>query len=704
MSDPLQLRLTPYDYQVKGIEFALAKRYSIIGDQMGCISGDAVVIVNRAGCARRMSLRDLYRKFHSDSWRKDIPTRMSSINERGILSLNVVRDVLAKGTKPVLRVSAEREDGTQYSVVCTPDHEISTPAGWVRADQLEVGGEVLTNGIKYCGICKTETTHSTYKYSKFFGECRPCIYRKRSDSRRGGRPDGDGYVRVGRGTTFHPRRTTGGVYEHILVYEAYQNELPLADYLERLSRNDLQGLWFVPKTHAIHHKNGNKVDNRLENLEMLTHSDHQREHAPIDHIKGMKVAPARVTSIAPDGDIDVYDIVMSDPHRNFIADGVVVHNCGKSLQALGLAAAARAENVLVVCPAFLVFNWRAEIEKFLGKEAQDAFTVVSYDNLRKIGTMKGYDVVIADEAHYVKNLEAQRTLAFHTMIARDPPEFFVGLSGTPIKNAVPEWYSLLKLCWYGGGYPEFQMYSGGPYGFLTKFTHRRQFDVNGRTITKYEGLRNPEQLRALIKPVYIRRKTADVLTLPERVTREVLISESADFDAQMEAVWEDYAGGKNKNLFASTKAVSALAKVKFTVEFVRELLSEVDRVIVFTDHRQAAEEIRASWQVGEAAMIRGDTPMVERAAIVERFEAGRIKVLVATIGAMSVGVNLTSANVMVFNDFPWVPADMAQAEGRIHRIGQRRVCQYVYILASRQDQVIYRTLEAKKKLIEKVGV
>jgi SNF2 family DNA or RNA helicase len=68
---------------------------------------------------------------------------------------------------------------------------------------------------------------------------------------------------------------------------------------------------------------------------------------------------------------------------------------------------------------------------------------------------------------------------------------------------------------------------------------------------------------------------------------------------------------------------------------------------------------------------------------------------------MSVGVNLTSCHHMVFNDAPWVPADMAQAEGRIHRIGQSRSCFYYYILASRVDQRIFRTLAAKRALLEK---
>lgn len=377
---------------------------------------------------------------------------------------------------------------------------------------------------------------------------------------------------------------------------------------------------------------------------------------------------------------------------------------GKTIQALGLAALANVDKTLVVCPAFLQFNWRDEIEKFLGEDAQERFDIVSYDSLKNVPSFEPYGVVIADECHYTKNLQAVRTQRFHTLMAKNPPKFFVGLSGTPIKNSVPEFYSLLKLCWYGGNYPEFDMFSKSPYGFLHKFTTKKSIFINGRQVSKYEGVRNVDQLKALIKPVYIRFKTSDVLSLPEQVFREVLIADRASFDGVMKSAWDSYLGGKNRNLFSSNKAVSALAKVKFTVEFVTELLQEVDRVVVFTDHVQAAKEIFSSFQPGEARYVTGETGMTLRAEIVKEFEAGRCKVLVATIGAMSVGVNMTSCADMVFNDAPWVPADMAQAEARIHRIGQRKVCRYFYILASKYDRMIYRTLANKKKLIQQLGV
>lgn len=309
--------------------------------------------------------------------------------------------------------------------------------------------------------------------------------------------------------------------------------------------------------------------------------------------------------------------------------------------------------------------------------------------------------VLVHNCHYVKNLEAKRTEKLHELLEKRQPPHYLALSGTPIKNSVPEIYSLLKLCWYGGRYPEFDKWSRSIYGFLQKFTTKKTIYIGSKAITKYDGVRNVEELKALIRPVYIRRKTEEVLTLPKQNFQEILLSQSDNFDATLRGAWDAYEGGGNKAVFSSAKAVSALAKVPHTVAFAEDLLTNTDRVVVFTDHVQAATEIHKKLGGG---LVTGGVPADERAALIRSFEAGEIPALTATIGAMSVGVNLTSCSRMVFNDLPWVPADLAQAEARIHRIGQKHPCFYYYMLASRQDQVIYRTLAAKKKLIAEVGV
>lgn len=374
---------------------------------------------------------------------------------------------------------------------------------------------------------------------------------------------------------------------------------------------------------------------------------------------------------------------------------------GKTAQALALAAEVRGRRTLILCPAFLRLNWKAEIEKFLGAQALVHFDVVSYDSIYKIDSFAPYDVVICDEVHYLKSLQAKRTQAMHSRMAAHPPKFFLGLSGTPIKNNVCEFYSLLKLCHYGGNFPAFDRYGSSQWAFNREFTHERKLRISGRKFTKWEGVKNPEGLRDLVANVYIRRRTEEVLSLPEQVRQEIVVAETSASDHALSEAWEAYAGGKDRKNFSSGKAVSALAKVPFTVEFVKGLLAEGGPVLLFTDHVQSAKALQEA--LPGSHVITGETPMAERHALVGHVNGGRLNILIATIASLSVGVNLTGCNRTVFNDVGWTPADIDQAEARTHRIGQKKTCFYYFLLASRVDQLIYRTLRKKRETIAEVG-
>ena len=151
---------------------------------------------------------------------------------------------------------------------------------------------------------------------------------------------------------------------------------------------------------------------------------------------------------------------------------------------------------------------------------------------------------------------------------------------------------------------------------------------------------------------------------------------------------------------STAKSAMALAKVSDTAKLAREIIeSGSGPVIVFTDHIDSAKEI-ASLTGGVS--ITGATPVKKRADIVDTFQAGNIDVLVCTIGSMSVGWTLTASNRIIFNDLNWCPADNAQAEKRIHRIGQDRPCFVTTVVAGGIDARIAETLREKMKVISQV--
>ncbi len=375
---------------------------------------------------------------------------------------------------------------------------------------------------------------------------------------------------------------------------------------------------------------------------------------------------------------------------------------GKSAQALALACQVDAPKTLVLCPAFLKLNWRAEITKFLGADALGRFDIVSHDSIYKVQDFKPYGYVIADEVHAYKSMDSKRSKALHQKLAADPPAYFLGLSGTPVLNNCGEFYSLLRACWYGGRYPEFDRYSGSQWFFQREFMIEQRLKFGGRKFTKWSGVKNPEALRDLIRPVYIRKKTADVLSLPPRVQQEVVVAERSAHDAALEAAWESYQGGKaDKKNFSSGKAVNALSKVPYTVELAKDILAGGDSVIIFTDHIQSAEALAAVLP-GSACITGEGVPAAQRQAFVDRMNSGSLKILIATIPSLSVGFNLTGCNRVIFNDYPWVPAMLDQAEGRVFRYGQTRTTFFYYVLASKMDQYIFKTLSAKRDVIAEV--
>lgn len=94
--------------------------------------------------------------------------------------------------------------------------------------------------------------------------------------------------------------------------------------------------------------------------------------------------------------------------------------------------------------------------------------------------------------------------------------------------------------------------------------------------------------------------------------------------------------------------------------------------------------------------------MEKRNELVTKFQNGQLDVLVCTVGAASTGLTLTRSNLVVFNDIPWVPADLVQARKRIHRISQERQSRCVYIVGSKVDDNIIKTIRSKEKVISAV--
>jgi len=391
---------------------------------------------------------------------------------------------------------------------------------------------------------------------------------------------------------------------------------------------------------------------------------------------------------------------------------------GKTICALTIGVQTESK-MLIVCPSYLRFTWKNEIDKWFPHLKAEIYStkkqikkpvgdvvIVSYGILEHCECLFEWaDLVIADECQNLKSMQAKRTEAFHRLIYENNIKRLLLLTGTPILNRVYEFYSLIALCNYN---PEckgtifldrFRSYVV----FADYFSHRREFQMMVRNrrikVVNWDGFKNVDELKTILRGIYIKFKAKDVLQdLPEKVFKDVLISNSEDKDllAAFELVQSQ--DGMDR-IQPTIKATSALSKVPFTVEYVKELLESVDKIIIYTDHVEAALALGRALKLKP---ITGATPMSERQRIANEFQNGSDKILVATYGSFSTGVTLTACSNMILNDMNWVPGVIEQAIGRILRIGQKSNCVIHRIFGSFTDQYISEKLSSKEETIKKV--
>jgi SWI/SNF-related matrix-associated actin-dependent regulator 1 of chromatin subfamily A len=360
---------------------------------------------------------------------------------------------------------------------------------------------------------------------------------------------------------------------------------------------------------------------------------------------------------------------------------------------------------LVIGPAFLKGTWLGEANKF-----GVPIHFVPYSQIHKFSVkdLRQFGTWIADEITYIKNPKSLRTNAVYTLLKAVKPPYFLGLSGTIIKNKIFDLWVPLAICSQSPNNTnglhlegDLQKYRA----FSYHFCHVEIMKIRGARVEKFGGVKEEKipELKALLKDKYISYKVEDVLKdLPTMTRKEVMLDLRPV--AGLEEAFKNYMAGSKVD--PTAKALSALLKAPSTAEYVEVMLEAGESVLVFTDHIKSAEEIAAKIKVGEfvkgAVCITGKMPSEERHKYVEAFQVGDLKCIVATIGALSTGVTLTAARHVVFNDLNWSHSENQQAAARVSRIGQVRPTFAHYILGSDTDAHIAKTLITKEQTVLKV--
>ena len=399
---------------------------------------------------------------------------------------------------------------------------------------------------------------------------------------------------------------------------------------------------------------------------------------------------------------------------------------GKTIQALAHIALNQDKlPALIVVPASVKYNWLKECSAWIpnisavvleGRKGDipDADIVIcNYDimSARQESLIDyGFNIVVCDESHYLKNSKAKRTEA--TLAVARNSESIICLSGTAITNRPNEFFTTLNLL--------------RPNEFNSFFTYGQRYCDGHQTRFGWDfsGATNIDELHQRTRDFCIRRLKSEVLTeLPDKV-RTIHDIQPSKKDLKrykdLHRSWMDeYEGYANSsglpkgfvlNMLTSLRHECGLIKVPSAFQYIKNYHEITGKpLVVFAHHIDVLKGIQEmlredkdkKWRIGG---ISGDMPALKRQQYVEYFQDGKLDVLLCSTIAAKEGITLTAADTVVFIEREWVPGWEEQAEDRVNRIGQdSNSVHAVYLsVANTIDEKFNLVVEAKREVVKAV--
>ncbi|HAT4106879.1 DEAD/DEAH box helicase [Clostridium perfringens] len=418
---------------------------------------------------------------------------------------------------------------------------------------------------------------------------------------------------------------------------------------------------------------------------------------------------------------------------------------GKTLQIIAFLLSQKKSKSIVVVPTSVIYNWMDEFEKFapsikiglvhgskskrdkvlrdfkrgLGiKIEEENLKEKSYEKydvlLTTYGTLKNdekayenlsFDYCIIDEAQNIKNPVAQATLSVKNIKSRCN----IALTGTPIENNLMELWSIF----------DFVM----PGYLFTKDRFRERFILDESNLS---------ELKSLITPFILRRLKEDVLSeLPEKLEKKYLV----EMKGKQKQLYSFYVkaiknqlnenkssekSGRDKiNLFAYLTKLREIcldpslvvpdytgesSKLTVVKEIVKDASESGKKILLFSQFTSVLKKIEEDFKKEDISYLYldGGTSAKDRVERVKKFnEDSNIKVFLISLKAGGVGLNLTSASMVIHFDPWWNPAVEDQATDRAHRFGQENKVEVIKLVAKDTiEEKIVLMQEDKRELIQ----
>jgi len=367
---------------------------------------------------------------------------------------------------------------------------------------------------------------------------------------------------------------------------------------------------------------------------------------------------------------------------------------------------------VVVCPASLKENWKNEIQKWTslsvkvlsGTNAHNRLDynvlIINYDILDTwLPVISGLtNIVIIDECQYCKSAKTIRTKSVKALCRGK--KHVIALSGTPIVNRPVEFFNILNMIDpqnFGNWFQYIQRYCNG---------HHDGFGWNSN------GASNIEELSKKVKSVMLRRTKEEVLKdLPAKTKSIVTISVGLNLSYYESVLQRELKEGNWDKPLADITKIGKLRKsaseVKFQAcaEWIENFLeSNPDKkLLVFVVHHGTTDKLLKIFG-NISVSLDGRVDPILRQKIADEFQTNpKVRLLIGNIQVAGAGFTLTAAETSVFIELGWTPGEHAQAEDRIHRIGQKNPVNIYYLVAAKTlEEDMMELLIEKQKILDAV--
>lgn len=408
---------------------------------------------------------------------------------------------------------------------------------------------------------------------------------------------------------------------------------------------------------------------------------------------------------------------------------------GKTPIAIAFANEIRAENVLVLCPASIRLQWAKRILEWStqwpkerphvllhgrnGTHPTAKWTVCSYDLARSpaIGAalaQRRYDLLILDEAHYLKTVDAGRTRAIFgggTKLTFDPiaerSDRILALTGTPLPNRPREAYTLARhLCW-----DSIDWFSED--AFTSRFNPSRKSEGERNDGSSYVYIdertgRHAELQNRLRANFMVRHLKKDVLTqLPEvthdivqvektQAVKQALHAESLlDFDVEkFEGLTAEIMGN-----LAVVRHQMGVAIAPQAGDYAATILDGgEEKLVVFGHHIAVLDILEKQLAPYGAIRIDGSTGAKMKQILVDEFISNpKKRVIIGNLSSMGIGTDGLQqvCRHVIFVEASWVYGENQQGVDRLHRGGQDRgvLAEFIVAPGSISERVLGKSIK-----------